>query len=227
MQYYDFSSISDKELIKMYRCQKCDSSTIQCNQKCQLCYKAIIELNSRHQEVIKVYGFKLWKEFHIYDGSKDVEDYEEELRFEMIANINNKLTIDRINENFEAKRIFYLTYLKIRTLYTNNKNQRYKYNFHEVYFDDVMNEDRSDIGNVLHKTIERITKNTDVDFTQKLCNNMNLKDRMKTLNDAEKFILNKLLEGWKQKDIAKELKCSQPQITVLKRKIAQKLYNIK
>lgn len=223
MMYYDLSTMPDKELIKMYRCTKCDDSTI--SKGCGLCHKALLEFNTRHEDVLNVYAFKLWKEFNRHDGSMDIEDYKEELRFKMIENIKSKIHIENIDNNYKPEKLFNLTYLSLRTQYNYNRSQKQIYNFQECSFDAVCETDG--IRGVLHKTVERITKNNREDFTQQLCETIDFEIRFKVLKEAERFLLNKLLEGWKQKDIATELKVSQPQITAMKRKIAQKLYNIK
>jgi len=228
MIYCDLSAMPDKELIKMYRCTKCTGSNI--NKGCSLCHKALLEFNKRHEDVLNVYAFKLWKEFRLQDSSKEVEDYKEELRFKMLENLNTKINIEKIDNNYKPERMFSLTYMSLRTRYAYNKQQKHAHNFHECSFDKLELESSKTydgIHTIMHKTIERITKNSSEDFTERICENIDFENRFKGLKEAERFLLDRLMDGWKQKDIAKEMKCSQPQITAMKRKIAQKLYNIK
>ena len=227
MNYYtDLTTMPDKELIKMYRCTKCPGSNI--NKSCGMCQKAINELTNRHKDVIDVYAFKLWKEFHTYDGSRDVEDYKEELQFKMLENMNTKINVDRIDHSYKTPKMFYQTYLSLRTDYVGSRNRIYKYGVSECYFDDVMGDATSSrVNNIFQKTVEKLIKTTRDDFTQELCSSIDFTNNLKTLNEAETFLVEKLLDGWIQKDIAKEMKKSQAYVTGLKRKIAQKIYNIK
>ena len=226
MMYCDLSTMPDKELIKMYRCTKCTGSNI--NKGCGLCHKALLEFNRRHEDVLSVYAFKLWKEFRLQDSSKEVEDYKEELRFKMLENLNTKINIDKIDNNYKPERMFFLTYMSLRTCYVYSREQKQIHNFQECSFDELeFSKTYNGVHDVMHKTIERITKNNREDFTQQLCETIDFENRIKGLKEAEKFLLDKLMDGWEQKDIAKELKRSQPQITAMKRKIAQKLYNLK
>ena len=227
MNYYtDLTTMPDKELIKMYRCTKCPGSNI--NKSCGMCQKAINELTNRHKDVIDVYAFKLWKEFRTYDGSRDVEDYKEELQFKMLESMNTKIDIDRIDHNYKTNKMFYQTYMSLRINFAGNRNRIYKYGVSECYFDDVMGDATSSrVNNIFQKTVERITGATKEDFTQALCSKLDFNAKLKTLDEAEKFLVEKLLDGWVQKDIAKEMKKSQAYVTGLKRKIAQKIYNIK